>query len=148
MCHAITYFITTDFIFNLNLTILLLIITLSLYRKRAKNIFTDSLDFKHSQKLPLKSLKLFTLWNEYLIRTYPYTHLDFVVSDQRIHHKEVFNQSSVARLEMSKYRTKTSKLSFFEKNYQTHRTKEPKNQTHKIYIFYNNFIFQTILQPI
>ncbi len=61
VCHAITYFITTDFIFNLNLTILLLIITLSLYRKRAKNMFTDSLDFKHSQKLPLKYLKLFTL---------------------------------------------------------------------------------------
>ncbi len=50
-------------------TVTALIITLSLYRKRAftllKNIFTDSLEFNHSQKLPLKSLKLFTLWNEY-----------------------------------------------------------------------------------
>ncbi len=61
----------TDFIFNVNLTLKgnvniknafrLLIITLSLYRKRAKNIFTDSLEFKHSQKHPLKSPKLFTL---------------------------------------------------------------------------------------
>ncbi len=49
---------------------------------------------------------------------------------------------SVARLEMSKYRTKTSKLSFFEKNYRT-RTKRIKY----IY-FYNNFIFQIFLQPI
>lgn len=31
-----------------------------------KNIFTDSLDFNQSQKLPLKSLKLLTLWNQYL----------------------------------------------------------------------------------
>ncbi len=30
---------------------------------KSKNIFTDSLEFKHSQKLPLKSPKLFTLWN-------------------------------------------------------------------------------------
>ncbi len=54
------------------------------------NIFTDSQEFKHSQKLPLKSLKLFTLWTEYL--TDSYTHLHFVVSNERIRQKEVFSQ--------------------------------------------------------
>ncbi len=42
--------------------------------------------------------------------------------------------TSVARLEMSKYRTKTSKLSFFEKNYRT-RTKRIK------YIYFATILF-------
>ncbi len=59
-----------------------LIITLSLYRKRAKYIYIIK-EYFHWQssstlkKLSLKSLKLFTLWNKYLADSN--THLHVVV---------------------------------------------------------------------
>ncbi len=50
---------------------------------REQKTFTISLARvqANSQKLPLKSLELFTLWNEY--RTF-LRHLHFVISDERI----------------------------------------------------------------